>query len=129
MSHDLVAATRILADTIAIENQALAGLDLTAAARLLPQKEAATAAFTAAQKIAKANRTSIDRKALRDAAQRLDAVTEDNRRLLERAIRVQNRVLGILASAARTSDPTPRYGRSGAYAARPTSSWALTASA
>jgi hypothetical protein len=129
MSQDLVTAARTLADTIAVENQALATLNLQAAAKLLPLKEAATTAFNAAQKFARTTRAPIDAEALRDAAKRLDAVTEENRRLLERAIRVQNRVLGILANAARAADPTPRYGRSGAYAARPTSSWALTASA
>ena len=60
---------------------------------------------------------------------RLQSVTEENRRLLERAIGVQNRVLGILAQAARRADPTPRYARSGVYAAQPRSSWALSASA
>ena len=128
MMPEIVEATVQLADALAAENAALAALDLVAAVRLLPQKEAATTAFAAAQRRARGTRDTLDIKALRVAATRLQTLTEENRRLLERAIHVQNRVMGILAQAARASNPTPRYARSGVYAKRPTASWALSAS-
>ena len=129
MTQDIVAATNELAEILVIENAALTAMDLVAAGRMLECKQAAAAAFTAAQRHAMAARSTVDVKALRIAATRLQKVTEENRRLLERAIGVQNRVLGIMATAARKVDPTPRYARSGVYAKRPTSSWALSASA
>ena len=129
MMPDIVAATTELADTLVAENAALSALDLVAAGQLLARKQAATAAFTAAQRQAAALRATLDVKALRAAATRLQGVTEENRRLLERAIGLQNRVLGIMAKAARAADPTPRYARSGVYAKRPSASWALRASA
>ncbi len=129
MTQDIVAATTELAEVLVIENAALMAMDLVGAGRMLECKEAATAAFTAAQRHAVAVKPAVDLKALRVAAARLQKVTEENRHLLERAIGVQNRVLGIMANAARRADPTPRYGRSGVYAARPASAWALSASA
>ena len=129
MTQDIVAATTELAEILVIENAALMAMDLVAAGRMLECKQAATATFEAAQRHAMKVRSSVDVKALRVAATRLQKVTEENRRLLERAIGVQNRVLGIMATAARKADPTPRYARSGVYAPRPTSSWALSASA
>lgn len=129
MSQPMIAATNELADALAAENAALAALDLPAAGRLLDRKQAATTAFSAAQRQAIPARGATDQTALRAAATRLQAVTEDNRQLLERAIRVQKQVLGILAQAARGADPAPRYARSGVYAARPTNCYALSASA
>ena len=129
MTQELVTATEQLADALASENAALRRLDLPAAGQMLAEKQAATTNFTAAQRRALAARPSTDVTALRSAALRLKTETEENRRLLERAIHVQTRVLGILASAARAADPAPRYARSGVYAKRPTSSWALSASA
>ena len=129
MTQDIVAATRDLTDALEAENAALVALDLAAAGRLLDRKQAAAEAFTEAQRRAIAARATVDTKALRLAAVRLKTATEDNRRLLERAIGVQHRVLGILAQAARKADPAPRYGRSGVYAERATGAWALSASA
>ena len=129
MTQDVVAATLELTDALEAENAALVALDLAAAGRLLDRKQAATTAFTEAQRVAVAARATVDTKALRLAAIRLKAATAENQQLLERAIGVQHRVLGILAQAARTANPAPRYGRSGVYAARPAESWALSASA
>ncbi len=129
MTQDLVNATEHLADALAAENTALRALDLRAAGQMLAEKQTATENFSAAQRRTIATRPALDTKALRAAALRLKLETDENRRLLERAIGVQTRVLGILASAARAADPTPRYARSGVYAKRATSSWALSASA
>ena len=108
---DLIAATMRLASTLEAENAALRALNLPAAAALLAEKQAATDAFNAVRIAAPPVRSE----ALREAADRLTGQAEENRRLLERAIHVQTRVLGVIANAARPRNPAPRYGRSGAY--------------
>jgi hypothetical protein len=120
---NLQAAAIQLADTLAAENAALRALDLPGAAALLVQKQAALAAFAAARTCGR------PAPALLPTAIRLRELAEENRRLLERAITVQTRVLGVLAGAARSVNVAPRYGRSGAYAARPAGGWALRANA
>lgn len=85
------AVTR-LAEALQRENTALAALDLAAAGRLLSDKTAALDAFAAACRSGAAP--------AREAAEQLRAVTLDNKRLLERAILVQGRVLGMIARAA-----------------------------
>ena len=90
MTQELVTATEQLANALATENAALRALDLPAAGLMLAEKQAATANFAAAQRKAMATRQALDAKALRPAALRLKTETEENRRLLERAIGVQN---------------------------------------
>ena len=121
----LVAATVRLATALATENAALRAMNLPAAAAMLVEKQQATAAFESARKAAPVTRCV----ALQDAAAWLMEQAAENRRLLERAIQVQTRVLGVIARAARTSNPAARYGRSGAYAARQSTGWALSARA
>ncbi len=125
MTHDLLAATMRLTRVLVAENAALRAMDLAAAGALLAEKQAATAAFDAARGMAPPAATG--RCAMRQAASWSQA--GENRRLLERAIAVQNRVLAVIAGAARQSHPAPRYGRSGAYAAPPPTGWALSARA
>ncbi len=122
---DLLAATMRLATALAAENAALQALDLTSAGAMLAEKTDAAAAFEAARKHAPPMGTP----ALRDAATRLMEQAAQNRLLLERAIGVQTRVLGVIAGAARSARPPSRYGRSGGYASRPTTGWALSARA
>ena len=124
MTPDLFAATVRLASTLEAENAALLAMNLPAAAAMLPEKQAATEAFNAAR-TGRITRSP----ALQEAAARLAGQAEENRRLLERAIHVQTRVQGVIASAARSSQPVSRYGRSGAYASRPATAWALSARA
>ena len=122
MTQDLLAATVRLAETLTAENVALEAMNLPRAAAMLAEKEAALASFKAAQT------SSPNTPALRQAASRLLAAGDENRRLLERAIAVQTRVLGIVAQAARAANPAPaRYGRTGSYAARPPAAVALSA--
>ncbi len=122
MTPDLLAVTLRLAEALAAENAALLALNLPRAASMLADKQAALAAFNAAK------RGGATTPALRQAAEQLRAAADENRRLLERAITVQTRVIGIVAQAARAANPAPaRYGRNGAYAARPASGWALSA--
>lgn len=125
MSQTLLSATVRLAGTLEAENVALRALDLPKAAALLTEKQAATVAFNTAR----AALPGRPAPALLEAAAHLAGQAEENRRLLERAISVQSRVLGVIARAAGSANPTPRYGRSGSYAARPATGWALSARA
>ena len=125
MTSDLFAATVRLADTLEAENAALQAMDLPAAAAMLAEKQAATDAFNMARGHVPAPLCP----ALREAASRLIARAEENRTLLERCIKVQTRVLGVIADAARASNPMARYGRSGGYAKRTATAWAFSARA
>jgi hypothetical protein len=98
-----------LADLLTRENAALAALDFPAAAALLAEKTAALAALQAAPP---------GTMAPGNLARTLPALVADNRALLERAILVQHRVIGIIARAAprAASGAVVRYGRDGARA-------------
>ena len=111
MSDTLLAATLAMADMLAAENAALATLDLPAAATLLNAKRQATAAFSHAHAEAAGPRGS----AMMAAAARLRAAAEENRRLLERAIDVQGRVIGLFARAIprAAAQGQARYGADG----------------
>lgn len=109
MSHRLIEAATALADALDRENAALVALDLAGAAALLEAKQAAADAFAAAQ-------TAMSTPAPpRDLAERLRDLADANRRLLERAIRVQGRVLAMVAQAL-PKPPAPRYGATGMLA-------------
>jgi hypothetical protein len=97
-----------LAAVLARENAALAALDFPAAAALLPAKTAALAALQQAPATPPPA----------GLARELPALVADNRRLLERAILVQGRVIGIIARAAprATAGAPVSYGRDGARA-------------
>ena len=127
MNTDLLAAIETLADAVTAENAALLALDLPGAAGLLARKQAACAALVAVTPGGAPFPGPSP--GLRAAAARLRGLAEENRRLLERGIAVQGQVIGVLASAARAADPAPRYARSGGYAARTHSGWALSARA
>ena len=122
---NLIAATVRLASTLEAENAALRALNLPAAAALLAEKQAATDAFNAVR----IGTPPVRSEALRDAAHWLTSLAEENRRLLERAIYVQTRVLGVIANAARPRNQAPRYGRSGAYTASHSAGGAFSARA
>lgn len=125
MSNDaLIEAATRLADVLQAENATLVAMDFPAAGRLLEAKRAATAALGAAQ--AQALFAPPGMPAL---AARLTALADDNRRLLERAIVVQRRVLGTVARAAQTALPEPQYGPGGTLAARAAAAMALRANA
>ncbi len=101
MTPALIDAAVRLADTLARENQALAALDLPLAASLLADKQRAADAFLVAQTLALHDASARQHATTRDLAARLATLAEENRRLLERAIAVQGRVIGVLARAAR----------------------------
>lgn len=112
----LIAAAVRLADVLQTENAALAALNMPAAVRLLPEKLAAADAFAAAQAGAdvgarerQAGRHGIELDAV---ARRLQALAAENRRLLDRAMLVQGRVIATVAKAARATAEraAPGYG-------------------
>jgi hypothetical protein len=123
MTSTLAEAMGRLAGALAEENARLRAMDLAGAAAMLTAKQEAAAAFEAAR----AGRPAAST-ALREAARRLRAEVEENRRLLLRAIEVQKRVIGIVAGAGRPK-PAGRYGRTGGYAAPVAQGWALSARA
>ena len=98
-------AARQLALVLRTENDHLAAGETDAAARLLPQKEAATAALK-----------SVGPEAVIEArlASTLQDLAEENRTRLAQAIEVQGRILEMVARAARLATPGPvRYGAHG----------------
>ena len=114
MTAALLHAAAALADTLAHENAALARLDLLAATALLPEKRQATENFAAAHARLAANPSSARREPIAIAAQHLRDLAAENRRLLDRAMAIQARVLEIIAEAAqRASLQAPRYGAAG----------------
>lgn len=94
-----------LADILAAENAALAAFDLGGAAALLDAKTRAAAAFQAARA------TWPDPDAVSTPLLRL---AEENRRLLQRAITVQGRVIELVARAI----PRAMQQAAGCYGAR-----------
>ena len=107
MTQVLHAAAATLAAILTEENAALATLDLPRAAGLTAAKRAATDAFTTAHaRLAASGSPTLDAHTtthLRDLA-------AENRRLLNRALATQARVLDIIAQAVpRASTQAPRY--------------------
>ncbi len=110
MSTNLLAAAGTLADTLAEENAALAALDLPRAAAMLADKQRAAADFIAAQGEPV---VAAQRDAAENLARRLQSLAEENRALLERAIVVQGRVIGVIARAAAPAVAPSCYGARG----------------
>ncbi len=119
MIEDLATAAARLAEVLAAENAALAALDLPRAGAMLAEKTSAADAFIAAHRAF--HRSAGDAGAV--APVRLRALAAENQLLLERAITVQGRVIGIIARALPRAlrDPAAtRYGAQGRAApARP----------
>lgn len=104
-------AARRLIEVLRSENQALAGGDAEAAARLLPEKEEAAGALRAALVLGAGPAPDAA------TATVLRALTVENGERLSLAIEVQGRVLELVARAARQCVPRPsRYGRRGTMA-------------
>jgi len=104
MTQDAMAAGAVLAETLEAENAALAVLDLPRAASLLDDKQRAVAG------LAEARSASMPNDAGLRMARRLQALAAENKRLLERAIAAQGRVIGVVAKAASASVTPSGYG-------------------
>ena len=107
MTAMLAAAGRLERVLIA-ENAALQAMNLDALAALLQEKGAAVAGLMAAQPGARTPEMQAQ-------AARVRSLASENRRLLERARDVQDRVLRLVASAARQAGlrDAARYGAAG----------------
>ncbi len=102
-------AMRRLADVLERENLALKAMDLRGAAALLAEKTAAMADLGALA----SKQSGPAETELASIARRLDGIARENRRLLERAIAVQQRVIGIVVRAAASAAVKPSYGAVG----------------
>jgi hypothetical protein len=114
IEHLMLAAQR-LAEALGAENAALARLDLSAAGELAVAKRQAADAFAAAYAAASrmgARAEGADRARAEEIARGLSDLTAENRRLLERAIELQSRVIETIAGAARPPGPGT-YGERG----------------
>lgn len=112
MMDTLILAGQRLAEALRAENEALAALDLSRAAGLANGKIAATDAFAAAY-AAQAKHGAAPEGPVREAAailaRGLDELGRENRRLLERAVALQSRVIETIAAAAAPRSPLPGY--------------------
>ena len=99
-----------LAEVLAAENEALAAVDLPRAAAILPQKQWAITEFAAHP----AALAQADHAAAAALLERLAALAGENRRLLDRGIKAQGELIGMLAKLVRQSPHAPRYGARGA---------------
>lgn len=104
MSTDLMAAGSVMAETLEAENRALQALDLPQVGAMLARKQRAMADLAAAEAV-RAPRDSAER-----MARRLQGLALENKRLLERAIAAQGRVIGVLARAAQPAAAPTGYG-------------------
>ena len=114
MIDALMTAAQRLVEALRAENAALVRLDLAAAAELATAKRQAAEAFAAAYAAAQRSGSRAEGEARRRAeeiAVHLRDLTAENRRLLERAIALQSRVIETIAGALRPAGP-------GTYGAR-----------
>ena len=115
MMDALLAAGLRLAEALRAENEALAALDLPRAAGLATAKIQASDAFAAAYAAAAKTGAKAQgplRQTAEDLTARLQLLGAENRRLLERAIAIQSRVIETIAGAA-----LPRNGGAPGYGA------------
>ncbi len=104
MTTDLIAAGTALAETLETENDALTALDLPRAGAMLARKQRALADMAATQN------TAVPNDAAERMVRRLQGLAVENKRLLERALAAQGRVLSVVAQAATSSSAPTGYG-------------------
>jgi flagellar biosynthesis/type III secretory pathway chaperone len=121
MIEAVMHAAHRLAEALRAENEALARLDLGAAATLGRHKRQAAEAFEAAYAAASRSgaRAAGEARGQAEAiAIRLRDLTAENRKLLERAIELQARVIETIAGAAKPPGPGTYGARGAARAGR-----------
>ena len=89
--------------------------------------DAFAAAFAAASKIGARPEGDAQRRGARDMAARLETLGAENKRLLQRAIAVQSRVIETIAAAALPRAAAPVYGAAGRQPAAAAGAFLLTA--
>jgi hypothetical protein len=107
----LIVVVQRLAAVLDLENDALRAMDLRRAATLLPEKTAAMGDLTASGK----TQFGPADPAVVSTARKLDGLMSENRRLLERAIAAQQRVIGIVVRAAASTAVESSYGAQGRH--------------
>ncbi len=108
--HPAISAARMLCDVLAAENAALQMMDIAGATALLSEKQRATDTLLAICK----STPPPDAAAWLAEGTRLNTLVLDNKRLLERAMVAQNRVMACIARAVPRAMPhTTGYGASG----------------
>jgi hypothetical protein len=112
MPKPLIEAARRLAELLDLENAALRAMDIRRATSLLAEKTAAVAELSKYGDAPSAAVGAPHRDVV-SIARRLDAAASENRRLLERAIVAQQRVIGIVVRAAAAAVRQPSYGAGG----------------
>jgi len=128
MTEHLATASARLAEVLEAENAALAALDLPRAGAMLAEKTRAADALVAAQHASRGNISTVSAA----APARLRALAAENQRLLQQAMTVQGRVIGIIARAVSRAlrDPAAtRYGAHGRAAPTRLSAVAISARA
>ena len=122
MIDTLILTGHRLAEALRAENEALAALDLSRAGRLATSKIAASDAFAAAY-AAQAKLGAAPEGPVREAAaalaRRLEELGRENRRLLERAVALQSRVIETIAGAAVPRAGVQGYAPAGRMPPRP----------
>jgi hypothetical protein len=128
MTEDLATAAARLADVLAAENAALASMDLSRAGAMVDEKTRAADSFVAAHQASRRNGATEGVA----APARLRTLVAENQRLLQQAMTVQGRVIGLIARAVSRSmrDPVAtRYGAQGRTAPARLSAVAISARA
>ena len=109
MSAALAYAVQTMTNLLTEENAALNAMDFARAGALLAPKHAAADALAAAWRV------EPDSDAPHNELRQLGELAEQNRKLLNRAMRVQRRVLELVARAARGTQAGSRYGAGGRF--------------
>jgi hypothetical protein len=115
---DIVTAATRLAELLAAENAALSAADIPRAIHLVEAKAEALRTLEAMLPAARAGLAQSDEEARREMqalGARLAHELAENRRLLERALHVQRRIIGMIARAMprALAANAPRYGAKG----------------
>ena len=110
MTQALYKAVERLVTVLEAENAALAALEFDRVGSFVGEKRGSLEALSSLPPDAIAILTEPAHKAL---ALRLHRSTTENKRLLEQAIIVQNRIMAVLAGAARQAQALPGYGARG----------------
>lgn len=113
MTRDQQHAVAQLVAILAEENAALEALDYRRVGDFIDRKRAALDALNTASPALSDQAPTAQDPSRHALAVRLKQLVEENRELLRRAIKVQNRIMGVVASAARQAQAPVGYGARG----------------
>ena len=113
MTREQQNAVEQLVAVLAEENAALEALAYRRVGDFVDRKRTALDALNAASPASSGQARMEQDPAFKALAIRLKQLVEENRELLSRAIKVQNRIMGVVASAARQAQAPVGYGAQG----------------